>query len=70
MIEKTSQLKKIFEEKLKNIKSVQDIEQLKVEFLGKKGSLQELMQDLRAVPNEKKKEFGQAINNFKQAIEK
>ena len=70
MIEKTSQLKKIFEEKLKNIKSVQDIEQLKVEFLGKKGSLQELMQDLRAVPNEKKKEFGQTINNFKQAIEK
>lgn len=70
MIEKTSQLKKIFEEKLKNIKSVQDIEQLKVEFLGKKGSLQELMQDLRAVPNEKKKEFGQAINNFKQSIEK
>lgn len=70
MIEKTSQLKKIFEEKLKNIKSVQDIEQLKVEFLGKKGSLQELMQDLRTVPNEKKKEFGQAINNFKQAIEK
>nr|MCR5698747.1 hypothetical protein [Treponemataceae bacterium] len=70
MTEKTSALKKAFEEKLKNIKTVQEIDQLKVDFLGKKGSIQELMQDLRAVPNDKKREMGQAINTFKQFIEK
>ena len=69
MIEKTNQLKAAFEEKLKNIKSVQEIEALKVEFLGKKGSVSELMQNLRTVPNEKKREVGQAINTFKQFIE-
>lgn len=70
MIEKTGQLKKSFEEKLEKIKTIQEIEQLKVEFLGKKGPVQELMQDLRNVSNDKKREIGLLINTFKQSIEK
>ena len=70
MIEKTNNLKAVFEEKLKTAKVLADIEQLRIEFLGKKGPVQELMQDLRNVPNDKKREMGQAINTFKQFIEK
>ena len=55
MIEKTNNLKSTFEQKLKEAKALADIEQLRIEFLGKKGSVQELMQDLRNVPNEKKR---------------
>lgn len=70
VIEKTNNLKTVFEQKLKDAKALSDIEQLRIEFLGKKGSVQELMQDLRNVPNDKKREMGQAINTLKQFIEK
>ena len=70
MIEKTNNIKGLFEQKLNESKALADIEQLRIEFLGKKGSVQELMQDLRNVPNDKKREMGQAINTLKQFIEK
>ena len=70
VIEKTNNIKGLFEQKLNESKALADIEQLRIEFLGKKGSVQELMQDLRNVPNDKKREMGQAINTLKQFIEK
>ena len=69
MFEKTAELKKLFEEKLSAVTATSEIEQLRIEFLGKKGSVSSLMQELRNVPNEQKKEAGQAINETKQFIE-
>ncbi|MBO5409966.1 MAG: phenylalanine--tRNA ligase subunit alpha, partial [Clostridia bacterium] len=69
MFEKTAELKKLFEEKIASVTQVAEVEQLRIEFLGKKGSVSLLMQDLRNIPNEQKKEAGQLINETKQAIE-
>ena len=44
-------------------------EELKVSFLGKKGKVTELMQELRNIPGEQRRDAGIAINNFKQYVE-
>ena len=69
MFEKTAELKKLFEEKISAVTATSEIEQLRIEFLGKKGSVAALMQELRNVPNDQKKEAGQAINDTKQFVE-
>jgi len=65
MLEKTTTLKQEFAAKIERAKSTADAEKLRVEFLGKKGLVQELMSELKAVPNEQKKEAGQMINDLK-----
>ncbi len=69
MLEKAQQLKQQFEEKVQVAATPSVLEQLRIEFLGKKGSVASLMSELRNVPNDKKKEAGQIINEVKQFIE-
>lgn len=69
MFEKPAELKSLFEKKLSDVSATSDIEQLRIEFLGKKGSVAALMQELRNIPNELKKDAGQKINETKQFIE-
>ncbi len=45
-----------------------EIEQFRIAYLGKKGSVTELFEKFREVPAEQKKEFGQKINGLKQAV--
>lgn len=47
----------------------ENYEELKVSFLGKKGKVTELMQNLRNIPGEQRRDAGIAINNFKQYVE-
>lgn len=44
-------------------------ETFRIKFLGTKGVVKSLMQEMKSVPNEKKKEFGQLLNAFKQTAE-
>ena len=69
MLEKAQALKAQFEEKVNSANVPADLEQLRIEFLGKKGPISSLMGELRNIPNEQKKEAGQIINNVKQFIE-
>ncbi len=69
MQEKTASLKKQFEEKIATAASTAEVEQLRIEFIGKKGYVADLMGQLRTIPNESKKEAGQLINEVKQFIE-
>ncbi len=69
MEEKISALRAEFAEALSAAKTSDAIENLRITFLGKKGSVAELMQGLREIPNEKKKEAGQLINSFKNEVE-
>ena len=70
MDDKTSGLRESFKELIEKVKSSDEIEQLRVEFLGKKGHIASLMGQLKSVPNEEKKAFGQTVNLFKQEVEK
>ena len=47
--------------------SLEELEQFRIEYLGSKGLLKELFAAFKQVPNDQKKEYGQAINNLKQA---
>ncbi|MCT3661989.1 phenylalanine--tRNA ligase subunit alpha [Elizabethkingia anophelis] len=49
-------------------KNKEEIEKFRIAFIGKKGSVTELFEKFKEVPNEQKKEFGQKINTLKQAV--
>ena len=69
MFQSPGELKKLFEERAAAAGQAAEMEQLRIEFLGKKGYIAGLMQELRNVPNDRKKEAGQRINEAKQFIE-
>ena len=45
--------------------SVEELETFRIKFLGKKGILNDFFADFKNVPNDQKKDFGQAINKLK-----
>ena len=45
--------------------SLEELEAFRIKFLGKKGLLTDLFAQFKEVPNEQKKDFGQAINKLK-----
>ncbi len=47
------------------ISNPQQLEEFRIKFLGTKGITKTLFGEMRNVPNEKKKEFGQVLNEFK-----
>ena len=49
--------------------SSQAVEEFRIKYLGSKGIVKEIMGEMKNVPNEKKKEFGQILNEFKQFTE-
>lgn len=48
--------------------SKDEIEQFRIKFNGKKGILNDLFEEFKTVPNERKKEVGQQVNQIKQAF--
>jgi phenylalanyl-tRNA synthetase alpha chain len=58
-----------FESQSHQIQNIRDVEAIRVQFLGRKGPIQELMGFLKSVPPEEKRQAGQAINELKQAVE-
>jgi len=69
MKNKILEIQKDFEEKCQNVQTAEEIENLRLEFIGKKGYVSLLMQDFRNVPNEQKREIGMLINELKQKVE-
>lgn len=51
------------------IGNAQQLEEFRIKFLGTKGIVKTLFGEMKSVPNEKKKEFGQILNSFKQQAE-
>ncbi|MDP9040815.1 MAG: phenylalanine--tRNA ligase subunit alpha [Bacteroidota bacterium] len=51
------------------INSAEAAEAYRIRFLGTKGIVKNLFQEMKQVPPEKKKEFGQILNEFKQLAE-
>ena len=51
------------------ITNPQQLEEYRIKFLGTKGIVKALFGEMKNVPNEKKKEFGQVLNEFKQFAE-
>ena len=51
------------------ISNPQQLEEFRIKFLGSKGITKSLFGEMKMVPPEKKKEFGQVLNDFKQLAE-
>ena len=50
-------------------KTKDEVEAFRIKYIGKKGILNDLFSEFKTVPNELKKEFGQALNTFKNTAE-
>ncbi len=49
--------------------NVEELEQFRIKYLGSKNILKPLFGEIRNIPNERKKEFGQLVNTVKQGAE-
>jgi phenylalanyl-tRNA synthetase alpha chain len=49
--------------------SQEQLEQFRLDYLGKKGVMNQLFASFKAVPNDQKKEFGQILNQLKQSVQ-
>ena len=68
MQETINNLKKEIQEKLSNTIDLKNLNELKNIYLSKKGPVQELMNRMKELGNEEKKEFGRIINEFKTEV--
>ena len=67
MVERVSKL--LQEVNSFNPKSEKELEEFRISFLSKKGSLNALFADFKDVPNNQKKEFGKLINELKEKVQ-
>ena len=68
MKEKMNEIQKSFEQDLEGAKTIQDLNDLKVKYLGKKGSISELTTYMRELSPEEKKDFGASLNELKNNV--
>ena len=68
MQEKLLVLKEEITNKLSGVTNTQELNDLKTEYLGKKGPVQELSSMLRDMSVDEKKEFGRVLNEFKTEV--
>ena len=68
MKEKIESLRKEINEKLDLVKDEKALEELRLVYLSKKGSITELTNSLKDLSIEEKKEFGKLINDFKNEV--
>ena len=69
MKEQVQNIENLFNEKYNALTSADELEALRVEFLGKKGHITNIMPMLRDVPVEQKREAGMMINSLKSMVE-
>lgn len=68
MDDKIKSLKSQFEQELSSIKDLAELENVRVAYLGKKGSVTDLLKGMKELSNEERKTFGQKVNELKGAV--
>lgn len=68
MDDKIKSLKSQFEQELSSIKDLAELENVRVAYLGKKGSVTDLLKGMKALSNDERKTFGQKVNELKGAV--
>jgi len=62
---KIEEIKLLIKEKTNNINSLEELTNIKAEFMGKNGYITEVQSMIKEVPNEEKKEFGMKLNEVR-----
>jgi phenylalanyl-tRNA synthetase alpha chain len=65
MNEKILEMRQRFAKELSNANDLQALDNIRVTYLGKKGSITDLLKDMKSLTNEEKKSFGQDVNVLK-----
>ena len=68
MESKILNMKEQFEKELSQITDLDELEKIRVKYLGKKGSVTDLLKGMRELSAEGKKTFGQKVNELKNSI--
>jgi len=69
LVDKLNGIKNEFYDALKGMKSVQNLDTLRVQYLGKKGSISGLMKEIKHLSTDQKREFVPKLNELKQGAE-
>ena len=56
------------EKDLAKVKTIEELNELKNKYLSKKGLISQLSSEIKSIPNEKKKEFGQKLNELRNKL--
>ena len=70
MDNKILSLKEKFVSELDKIDNLADIESIRVSYLGKKGSVTDLLKGMKELSNDERKAFGQKVNELKGLVNK
>jgi len=68
MEEKIKKLREELVSKLDSINDLKELNDLRVEYMGKKGVINDLVTIMTTIPNEEKKAFGMLLNDFKNEV--
>lgn len=68
MLENVKELKQNFDTAIQSAADTQTVENLRIEYLGKKGSVTGLLKDMKNLSGDEKKSFGQQVNQLKSEI--
>ncbi len=68
MADKTMEVKESFLGALAGVASMEELEKIRVEYIGKKGFVTELLKEMKNLSNEEKKTFGQSVNVLKNEV--
>ncbi|MBE5926664.1 MAG: phenylalanine--tRNA ligase subunit alpha [Lachnospiraceae bacterium] len=68
MNEKISELRKQFEAELQNVKDAAELENMRVGYLGKKGSITAILKDMGKISDEERRTLGQEVNVLKNEV--
>ena len=68
MSQKVSELREKFETELQSVKDVTELENMRVAYLGKKGSITAVLKDMGKLSDEERKALGQEVNVLKNEV--
>lgn len=68
MESKTLQVKQQFADALAKVETMEELEKIRVEYVGKKGFVTDLLKEMKNLSNEEKKTFGQEVNSLKTEV--
>ena len=69
MLERIKELEKQFNSELAEVKDIKFLEELRIKFLGRKGSITALFDEFKELPREEKPKYGQVLNQLKNSAQ-
>lgn len=69
MLERIKELEKQFNSELTDVKDLKSLEELRIKFLGRKGSITALFDEFKTLPKEEKPKYGKVLNQLKNSTQ-